>query len=110
MENFDALKTLRINLSRPWNLATCALGDSLVHKQWHSPSSWNIKWDFYSDVYTIFSRILINNMDHMHISGTEPSSVILEIIILFFLIMNICVSSLSLNMSNTLNLKILFKF
>ena len=32
----------------------------------------------YSDVYTIFSRNLIYNMDHMRISGTEPSSVILS--------------------------------
>ena len=29
-ENFDALKTLRINRSQPYNLATYALGDSLV--------------------------------------------------------------------------------
>ena len=28
---FDAIKTLRINRSRPYNLATCAFGDSLVH-------------------------------------------------------------------------------
>ena len=38
----------------------------------------NIKRDFYSDVYTILIRDLINNMDHMRISGTEPSSVILD--------------------------------
>ena len=31
--------------------------DSLVHQQWHSPSSWNIKRGFYSDVYTILYRI-----------------------------------------------------
>ena len=43
-ENFDALKTLRINRSRSESLATCARGD---------------------------------HMDHMRISGTEPSSVIL---------------------------------
>ena len=29
----------------------------------------------YSDVYTILSRNLINNMCNMRISGTEPSSV-----------------------------------
>ena len=29
-------------------------------------------------VYTIFKADLINNMDHMRISGTEPSSVILS--------------------------------
>ena len=29
-ENFDALQTLRINRSRPQNLATCALGDSQI--------------------------------------------------------------------------------
>ena len=57
-ENFDALNTLRINRSRSLNLATCALRDSLVHQQWHSPSSWNIKRDFYSDVYTILRYIL----------------------------------------------------
>ena len=39
-ENSDGLKTLRINRNRSKNLATCALGDSLVHQQWHSPSSW----------------------------------------------------------------------
>ena len=55
----DALKTLRINRSRPQNLATCALGDSLVHQQWHSPSSWNIKRDFYWDVNTILNQILL---------------------------------------------------
>ena len=56
---------------------TCSR-DSLVHQQWHSPSSWNMKRDFYSDVYTIFVSDLINNMDHMRISGTEPSPVILS--------------------------------
>ena len=34
--------------------------------------------DFYLDVYTIFKSDLINNMDHMRISGTKPSSVILS--------------------------------
>ena len=29
-ENFDTLKTQRINRSRQWNLVTCALVDSLV--------------------------------------------------------------------------------
>ena len=33
MENFDALQTLQFNQSRPENLASCALGNSLVH-QW----------------------------------------------------------------------------
>ena len=32
----------------------------------------NMKRDFYLDVYTIKSD-LINNMDHMRISGNEPS-------------------------------------
>ena len=32
----------------------------------------NIKRDFYSDVYNPFSFELINYMDHMRISGTEP--------------------------------------
>ena len=27
--------------------------DSLVHQQWHSPRSWNIKRDVFLDVYTI---------------------------------------------------------
>ena len=56
-ENFDALKTLRINWSLPYNMATHALGDTLIYQQWHSPSSWNIKRDFYSDVYTILNQI-----------------------------------------------------
>ena len=55
-DNLDALKTLRINRSRPWNLAACALGVSLVDQQWHSSSSWNIKRDFFEDVYTILNR------------------------------------------------------
>ena len=44
-ENFDALNALRVNRSRPWNLTAFALGGSLVHRRWHSPSrsSWNIK-------------------------------------------------------------------
>ena len=29
----------------------------LGHKQWHSPSSWNMNRDFYLDVYTILTRI-----------------------------------------------------
>ena len=37
-----------------------------------------MKRDFYSDVYTILKSEWINNMDHMRISGTEPSSVILS--------------------------------
>ena len=32
----------------------------------------------YQDVYIIFKSDLINNMDHMRISGTEPSSVVLS--------------------------------
>ena len=32
-ENFDALKTLRMNRSRPQNVATCVIGDSLVNQQ-----------------------------------------------------------------------------
>ena len=36
--------------------------------------------NYYQDVYiyTIFKSDLINNMDHMCIAGTEPSSVILS--------------------------------
>ena len=37
----------------------------------------NSKRDFYLDVYTILNRIKFD-MDHMRISGTEPSSVILN--------------------------------
>ena len=37
-----------------------------------------INRDFYEDLYTIFNRILINNIDHMRISGTKPSLVILS--------------------------------
>ena len=39
-----------------------------------------IKRDFYTDtgIYTILSRDLNSNMDHMLISGTERSSVILS--------------------------------
>ena len=35
------------------------------------------KRDFYQDVYTILNRIKFH-MDHMRISGIEPSSVILS--------------------------------
>ena len=38
----------------------------------------NRKRDFYEDVSSHFKSDLINNMDHMHISGNEPSSVILS--------------------------------
>ena len=38
---------------------------------------WISKRDFYQDVYTILNRIKFD-MDHMRISGTEPSSVILS--------------------------------
>ena len=31
----------------------------------------NMKRDFYKDVYTILKSDLINNMDHMRISGIE---------------------------------------
>ena len=37
-----------------------------------------MKRDYYLDVYTSFKSDLINNMDHMRISGTEPLSVILS--------------------------------
>ena len=37
-----------------------------------------MKRDFYLDAYTIFKSDLINNMDHMRIWGTEPSSVFLS--------------------------------
>ena len=36
------------------------------------------KIDFYKDVYTIFKSDLIDDTDHMHISGTTPSSVVLS--------------------------------
>ena len=31
-----------------------------------------MKRDFYLDVYTILNRDVINNIEHMRISGTEP--------------------------------------
>ena len=40
---FYALQTLRINRSRTKNLATCVIGDSLIHTQLHSARSWNTK-------------------------------------------------------------------
>ena len=43
---------------RTW-LTNCALGDSLVHQQWHSPSSWNIKRDFWQD-YTPYHFICVH--------------------------------------------------
>ena len=36
------------------------------------------KRDFYQDVNTILKSDLINNMDHMRISGIDPSLVILS--------------------------------
>ena len=50
-EHFDALKTLRINRSRQKNLAVCALGDSPVHQQLHSPSSLNIYKNISTKMY-----------------------------------------------------------
>ena len=41
------------------------------------PKPNNSKRDFYYYIYTILNRIKFD-MDHMHISGTEPSSVILS--------------------------------
>ena len=38
----------------------------------------NSNRDFYLDVYTIFKSDKINDMDHMRISGTEPSSVFMS--------------------------------
>ena len=40
----------------------CARGLSSPQavKQWHSPSSWNIKRNFYSDLFTILNRSLLN--------------------------------------------------
>ena len=50
----------------------------MVQQQWHSPSSWNTKRYFWKDEYTILKSDWINNMDHMRISGTESSSVVLN--------------------------------
>ena len=44
----------------------------------HHARHWNMKRDFYLDVYTNFKPDFINNMDHMRISGNEPSSMILS--------------------------------
>ena len=38
---------------------------------------YNMKRDFYLDVNTILKGKLISSMDHMRISGNEPSLVIL---------------------------------
>ena len=56
MVNFDDSDTLRIKRSRPYmyDLATCTLVDSLVHQQWQSPISWNIKKETSSKIYTTF--------------------------------------------------------
>ena len=78
MENFDAIETLRINRNQPYNLLACELRDYVVLHQWDSPSSWNIKRDFYQNEYTFnintlnthIKSDLVNNMDHMHILGT----------------------------------------
>ena len=43
-ENFDALNCYE---STEVDHRTFVLGDSLIHQQWHSPSSLNIKGDFY---------------------------------------------------------------
>ena len=51
-ENVDALKTLQINRSRLYNLATCALGDSLVHKQWHVHQVVEIQKETSAKMYT----------------------------------------------------------
>ena len=57
----------KINRSWTMNLASYALGNSLVHQQWHSPSGWNMGRYFYHD----FESDFMNNMDHMRISGTN---------------------------------------
>ena len=79
MENLDALKTnqpkstVELCYMCPRGLTgppTVTLTKKLKY----------IKRDFYTDTgfYTILSRDLNSNMDHMLISGTEPSSVILS--------------------------------
>ena len=55
-----------------------------VHQMRHSPSSRNTKKKrkkkkkICQDGYTILKSHWLNKLDHMHISGTEPSSVILS--------------------------------
>ena len=71
-----ALKTQRINSSRRYNLAKCAFGDCLLQQQGISPSGGNIKRR--KEKYTSYKSHWIKNMDHMSISGNEPSSVILS--------------------------------
>ena len=66
-ESSDALKTIRVNRNRLWNLATCALGDFLVYQQWHSPS---IKTNLLLRCIDHVKSDLINTMDHMRNSGT----------------------------------------
>ena len=48
------LHVQRINRGWPQNMATCAVGDSLVHQQWHSQRSWNGK-EASTQMYTPFS-------------------------------------------------------
>ena len=70
------------------NMASCALVDSLVNQQWHQvveiqkePSTKmhrekRKRW--MNECMNHFKSDLLHNMDHMHILGTEPSSVILS--------------------------------
>ena len=50
-----------------------SLGDSLVHKQWHSPSGLKYTKRLLVRCVHHFKADLINNMDRMRISGTEPN-------------------------------------
>ena len=61
------------------NLAKSAVRDSLVLKLWCSSSSWNMKKTS-TKIYSIhhFRSDLIHNIDHMRVSGTESSSLILS--------------------------------
>ena len=52
--------------------------DEIQTKKKDTASSGKSNRDFYLDVNIIFKSDLINDMDHMRISGTEPSSVILS--------------------------------
>ena len=64
-------KTSSIKIaSVPWRIP--------VREAYLKVASWNIKRDFYKDLYTLLKPHLINSMDHMRVSGTEPSSVVLS--------------------------------
>ena len=49
-----------------------------IYQNYHDLKMREYKRYFHLDLYTILISDIINNMDHMRISGTETSSVILS--------------------------------